>query len=108
MASLLDSRFAGAHRVRADHRDGEVTRGWFGIEPQPLTPDVAQDSLCPPADGVLIRSMQRGGPAEHAVSLRATSSSRWAASPRTALPQLLARIAELPPGSNARCAGPRR
>jgi len=44
-------------------RDGEVTRGWFGIEPASITPDVAKALSLSPADGVLIRSLQRGGPA---------------------------------------------
>ena len=47
-------------------RDGEVTRGWFGIEPQSLTSDLAQSLALTGNDGVLIRSMQRGGPAESA------------------------------------------
>ena len=83
-------------------RDGEVTRGWFGIEPLPLTPDVAQELALSPAEGVLIRSMQRGGPAEHAGILARDVVVEVGGKPTHSVPQLLARIAELPPGSNAK------
>jgi serine protease DegQ len=83
-------------------RDGEVTRGWLGIEPQPLTTEVAQTLSLTPADGVLIRSMQRGGPAEHAGILVKDVVVEVGGKPTHSVPQLLARIAELPPGSNAR------
>jgi len=83
-------------------RDGEVTRGWLGIEPQALTPDLAHTLALSQTDGVLIRSMQRGGPAEHAGILARDVVVEVAGKPTHSVPQLLARIAELPPGSSAR------
>ena len=83
-------------------RDGEVTRGWFGIEPQSLTPDMVQSLALPANDGVLIRSMQRGGPAENAGIQARDVVVEVAGKPTRNVPQLLARIAELPPGSSAR------
>jgi serine protease DegQ len=81
---------------------GEVTRGWFGIEPQDVDDDVARVLSLPRAEGVLIRGLQRGGPADRAgmqvgdvvveVEGRATRNT----------PALLTRIAELPPGSSAK------
>ncbi len=47
-------------------RDGEVTRGWLGIEPQELTPDVAVAFALQDVDGVLIRGVLKNGPADRA------------------------------------------
>ncbi len=47
-------------------RDGEVTRGWLGIEPQEITPQLALVLALPSTDGVLIRSVPRSGPADRA------------------------------------------
>jgi len=81
-------------------RDGVVTRGWLGIEPTAVTSEVAKALALPRSEGVVIRSMEPGGPAERAgmkvldVVLEISGKST-----RT-VPQLLARIAELPPGSS--------
>ena len=83
-------------------RDGEVTRGWFGIEPQPFTPDLAKALSLAPAEGVLIRSLQRGGPAESAGVLVRDVFVEVGGKPTHSVPQLLSRIAELPPGSTAK------
>ena len=81
---------------------GEVTRGWFGIEPQDVDDEIARVLSLPRPEGVLIRGVQRGGPADRAgiqvgdvvldVAGRATRDT----------PALLTRIAELPPGSSAK------
>jgi serine protease DegQ len=47
-------------------RDGEVTRGWLGIEPQELTPEVAVAFALEDVDGVLIRGVLKNGPADRA------------------------------------------
>ena len=83
-------------------RDGEVTRGWFGIAPQPMTLDLAQQLLVSPADGVLIAGIQRGTPAERAGIQAKDVFLEVAGKPVHSVPQLMARIAELPPGSSAR------
>jgi serine protease DegQ len=79
-------------------KDGEVTRGWFGIEPQDLTPEMMQ-ALAVEGGGVLIRSLVQGGPADRAgimvrdivvdIDGKATRDTQ----------ALLARIAELSPGT---------
>src|SRR5664279_4151152 len=83
-------------------RDGEVTRGWFGIDPQPLTPELAQSLEIARAEGVLIRAMQHGGPAEQAGIKVRDVVVEVGGKPTRSVPQLLARIAELPPGSSAK------
>ena len=81
-------------------KDGEVTRGWFGIEPQDVTPEIAQALSV--EGGVAIRSVVRDGPADragiHAKDVVVEIDGR----PTPDTPALLARIAELPPGSAAK------
>jgi serine protease DegQ len=83
-------------------RDGEVTRGWFGIDPQPLTEDLARALSLARADGVLIRGVQRGGPAEQAGIAVRDVVVEVSSKPTHTVPQLLARIAELPPGTSVK------
>lgn len=42
---------------------GTVTRGWLGIEPQDITPDLARAFHLKQTDGVIIASVLRNGPA---------------------------------------------
>ncbi|MDS1139951.1 trypsin-like peptidase domain-containing protein [Pusillimonas sp. SM2304] len=44
---------------------GTVTRGWLGIEPQDITPDLARAFKLRQSDGVIVASVQRNGPAWH-------------------------------------------
>jgi serine protease DegQ len=83
-------------------KEGEVTRGWLGVEPQAITREAAQALALARTDGVLVRALQRGGPADKAgIQVRdVVVEIGGKATPD--VPQLLARIAELTPGSNAR------
>jgi len=63
---------------------------------------VAKALSLSPADGVLIRSLQRGGPAERAGIQVRDVFLEVGGKPTHSVPQLLSRIAELPPGSNAK------
>ena len=82
-------------------RDGEVTRGWFGIEPYPVTSELARALSLERPEGVLIRNMQRGGPAERAGIMVSDVVVEVGGKPTRDVPQLLARIAALPPGTSA-------
>jgi len=42
---------------------GEVTRGWLGLEPQDITPDLARAFRLERRDGVIVASVLRNGPA---------------------------------------------
>lgn len=55
-----------ARRVMQDIIEhGAVRRGWLGIEPQDLTPELARAfRLAPHADGVIVAGVLRGGPAD--------------------------------------------
>ena len=83
-------------------KDGEVTRGWLGIEPQAITREVADALALGRADGVLIRAVQQNGPAERAGIEPRDVVLEIGGKPTPDVPQLLARIAELAPGSSAK------
>ena len=78
-------------------KDGEVTRGWLGIEPI----DMSIESVRPaaPETGVAIRAIVRGGPADRAGIHAQDVVVEIDGKPTRDTPALLARIAELPPGN---------
>src|SRR6266487_2307515 len=74
-------------------KDGEVTRGWFGIEPVDQTTDGAR---APNSEsGVPIRGVVRGGPADRAGIHVQDVVVEIDGKPTRDTPALLARIAEL-------------
>ncbi len=83
-------------------RDGEVTRGWFGLEPQDLTDEVARAMSIDSTSGVMIRSIVRNGPAEKGGLKPRDVVLEIDGKPVRDTPTLLARIAELVPGSPSR------
>ncbi len=83
-------------------RDGEVTRGWLGIQPVPVTPALARELSLAQPEGVIIVGLQQGGPADKAgMQLMDVVTEIGGKSTRN-VPQLLARIAELAPGATAK------
>ena len=83
-------------------RDGEVTRGWLGVEPQDVTAEIARALALDRPDGVVIRGVQRGGPADKAGISPRDVVVEIAGRPTRDTAALLARIAELAPGSTAK------
>ncbi|OZI77136.1 S1C family serine protease [Bordetella genomosp. 12] len=83
-------------------KTGKVRRGWLGIEPQDLTPELARSfHLDSAASGVIIASILRGGPADKAglrVGDIVQSLDGQAVHGTTGL---LAQIAAVTPGQNA-------
>lgn len=47
-------------------RNGTVVRGYIGVEPQDVTPELAQAFKLPRSDGAIIAGVMRGGPADKA------------------------------------------
>jgi serine protease DegQ len=81
-------------------KNGEVTRGWLGIEPQDLTQEIAQ--ALENAGGVLIRTLVQNGPADRAgIRVRDVVIAIDGKATRDT-PVLLARIAELAPGASCK------
>jgi serine protease DegQ len=83
-------------------KDGVVTRGWFGIEPQEMTDEVAKALALESVDGVVIRSLVRDGPAARAGIQVRDVVVEINGKPTRDTPALLARIAELPPGTSTK------
>jgi len=81
---------------------GEVTRGWFGVEPQDVDAEIARVLSLPRTEGVLIRGLQRGGPADRAGLQVGDVVVDIEGRPTRDTTALLTRIAELAPGSSAR------
>jgi len=79
-------------------RDGEVTRGWLGIEPQDLTAESAQ-ALAVESGGVLIRGIVRSGPADRAGIAPRDVVLEIDGKPTRDTAALLVRIANLTPGA---------
>jgi len=82
-------------------RDGEVTRGWLGIEPAD-PPDEAARAVPQEGGGVAIRRVVSGGPADRAGIRVRDVVVEIAGKPTRDTPALLARIAELPPGTTVK------
>jgi len=83
-------------------RDGEVTRGWLGIEPQELTPEVAVAFQLQSMDGVLIRGVLKNGPADRAGVQVRDVVLEIDGKPTPDGPALLSQIAALTPGQPAK------
>jgi serine protease DegQ len=83
-------------------RNGAVTRGWLGIEPQDITPEIARALALESAAGVLIRGIVKSGPADRAGILPKDVVLELDGRPTRDTPALLARIADLPPGSSVK------
>ena len=81
-------------------RDGEVVRGWLGVEPQEVTPEIAQALSVD--GGVLIRALVRNGPADRAGIQPRDVVVEIDGTPTRDTTALLARIAALPPGSQVK------
>jgi serine protease DegQ len=83
-------------------RDGEVTRGWIGVEPRDLTPEMADTFNLPIKQGVLITGVLQGGPASEGGIRPGDVVTRVAQTPVTNTSQLLNAVAALKPRSEAR------
>src|SRR4029078_2650571 len=83
-------------------RGASVPRGGLGVEPQEITREAAQALALARTDGVLVRALQQNRPADRAGIQARDAVGEIAGKPSPDVPQLLARIAELTPGSSAR------
>ncbi|MGH8800409.1 MAG: trypsin-like peptidase domain-containing protein [Casimicrobiaceae bacterium] len=83
-------------------KDGEVTRGWLGIEPQDITPELATAFSLASGDGVLIRGVLKSGPADRAGMQVRDVVVDIDGKPTHDVASLLAQIASLTPGTQAK------
>jgi Do/DeqQ family serine protease len=82
-------------------RDGQVTRGWIGVEPRDLTPEIAETFNLPIKEGVLITGVLQNGPAATGGLRPGDVVVKVAETPVGNTVQLLAAVAALKPKEKA-------
>jgi len=83
-------------------KDGQVTRGWIGVEPQDLTPELAESFGVGVRSGVIITGVLQNGPAAQAGLRPGDVITAVKGREVRNVPQLLAAVAGLTPGEKAR------
>ena len=82
-------------------RDGQVTRGWIGVEPSELSPELAETFGVKASEGVIITGVLQDGPAAQA-GLRPGDVIVGVGEKKIAsVPSLLSTVAALKPGEKA-------
>ena len=82
-------------------QDGQVIRGWIGVEPRDLTPEIAGTLNLPIKQGVLITGVLHSGPASTAGLRPGDVVVRIAGAPVNNTAQLLSAVAALRPQAHA-------
>ena len=82
-------------------RDGVVRRGWIGVEPRELTPEIAESLNLATRNGVLITGVLQDGPASKGGLRPGDVVVAVASAPVATVAQLLDAVAALPPGQPA-------
>ena len=81
---------------------GSVTRGYIGVEPQDITPELAEAFKLPRRDGAIIAGVMRGGPAEKSGVRVGDILVSVEGNPVPNVAAMLNLIARLQPGASAR------
>ena len=79
-------------------RDGQVTRGWIGVEPNDLSPELRETFGVAASNGVIITGVLQGGPAAKAGVVPGDVIVAIAGKPVQDVSELLAQVAALKPG----------
>jgi len=82
-------------------KDGQVTRGWIGVEPQDLSPELAENFGMQPGTGVIISGVLQNGPAAQAGVRPGDVITAVAGRSVNNVAQLLSAVANLTPGTPA-------
>jgi Do/DeqQ family serine protease len=82
-------------------RDGQVVRGWVGIEPMALTPELAETFGLKATEGVLVTGVLQNGPAAKAGLRPGDLLLKVAGRPVTTVGEVLTQVAALTPGQRA-------
>ena len=82
-------------------RDGQVTRGWIGVEPSELSPELAETFGIKATEGVIITGVLQDGPAGAGGIRPGDVILQVAGKPISSVPGLLSAVAALRPGEKA-------
>ena len=82
-------------------KDGQVTRGWIGVEPNDLSAELRETFGVLAPSGVIITGVLQGGPAAKAGIVPGDVIVSIAGTPVEDVSQLLAQVAALKPGASA-------
>jgi len=82
-------------------KEGRVTRGWIGVEPRDLTPEIAKTLDLRVKQGVLITGVVQSGPASEGGVRPGDVVVKIAGAPVINTPQLLNAVAALKPRETA-------
>ncbi|PKO45543.1 MAG: 2-alkenal reductase [Betaproteobacteria bacterium HGW-Betaproteobacteria-3] len=83
-------------------KDGRVTRGWIGVEPNNLTPELAETFGVKATEGAIVTGVLQGGPAAQAGLKPGDVIVSVAGRPVRGVSELLASVAALRPGEPAK------
>jgi len=83
-------------------KDGQVVRGWLGVEPLEITPELAETFALKQTEGVIVTGVLQGGPAAKAGVKPGDIITRVAGQDIGNVSELLTRIAALTPGKQAK------
>ena len=89
-------------------RDGQVTRGWIGVEPQELSAELAQAFSVKAENGVIITGVLQNGPAAQAGMRPGDVVTAVAGRPVKNVSELLGAVAALKPGEPTKLSIERR
>jgi Do/DeqQ family serine protease len=79
-------------------KDGQVTRGWIGVEPHELTQELANTFSTKRQEGVIVTGVLQGGPAAKAGIRPGDVIVSMAGKPIDGVPSLLNTVAAIKPG----------
>jgi len=82
-------------------KDGQVTRGWIGVEPNELTPELAQTFGVEAQQGVIITGVLQNGPAAKAGMKPGDVVTKVGGKATHNVAELLSQVAALKPGLEA-------
>jgi Do/DeqQ family serine protease len=82
-------------------KDGQITRGWIGVEPNDLTPELAETFNVKTQQGVIITGVLQNGPAAQAGIRPGDVIVKIANQPVADVAHLLSQVAALKPGAPA-------
>ena len=85
-------------------KDGQITRGWIGVEPNDLSPELAETFNVKTRQGVIITGVLQNGPAAKSGIRPGDVIVKIADAPVVDVAHLLSAVASLKPGTAARFA----